>query len=195
MGRTRDVSKILTSNTSILSLASASTTYATKASTGVVLLNTTSFTTQTTVSVDNVFSSTYDNYLIRVNNLANSENAWTGIRMRVSGSDYSGATYRKQVLSASSTTLTGSRTLNDTSWNEVFYQNTSIPNFNSIEIQNPFLTEVTSAVSIGSLETAASTVGIMFWYGLNTTTSYDGFTLIPAGGNITGSVSVYGYNK
>ena len=64
MGRTRDVSKILTSNTSILSLASASSTYQTKASNALVLLNTTSFTAQNTVSVDNVFSAAYTNYKI-----------------------------------------------------------------------------------------------------------------------------------
>ena len=84
MGRTRDVSKILTSNTSILSLASASATYATKTSTGLNLIipstiantsgtasigtnGTVSFSGATTVSLNDVFSSTYMNYKIIIN--------------------------------------------------------------------------------------------------------------------------------
>ena len=79
MGRTRDVSKILTSNTSILTLASASTTYAPIAAGGLVQLipssatngtiaanGTVSFTSASIVSLDGIFSSTYEFYQINI---------------------------------------------------------------------------------------------------------------------------------
>ena len=93
MGRTRDVSKILTSNTSILTLASASSTYQTRASNALVLLNTTTFTTQSTVSINDVFSATYDSYFIIISTDGSTTAQTLGLRMRVSGLDNSSNNY------------------------------------------------------------------------------------------------------
>jgi hypothetical protein len=141
------------------------------------------------------FSATYDNYVIRFNNLASSVEDWASIRMRAAGVDDSGANYRQQSLQANNTTLTGARSVNNTSWLNVCYQNTSIPNVWTFEIQNPFLTEVTAALQTGAFETAGNINSFTIAYGVNTTTSYDSFSLIPASGLITGSMSVYGFNK
>jgi hypothetical protein len=175
--------------------ASMNTALGTKKA-GMVLLNTTSFSAVSSVSVPaNTFSATYDNYVVRFNNLSNSGNDYCGIRLRAAGVDDSGANYRRQVLDINGTAVGASRTVGSTSWLELTYQNTSIPNIWTLEIQNPFLTEVTTALSIGGIETAGNPLLLFRLYGLNTTTSYDAFTLIAASGTITGSISVYGFNK
>jgi len=166
------------------------------ASSGLTLINTTTFSGVSSVSVPaSTFSATYDNYLVRFNNLSSTVNEWAGIRLRAAGTDDSGANYRKQVLDVNGTSVSAARTLNSTSWLEVCYQNTSVPNMWTLEIQNPFLSEVTTALDIGGIESNASPVFLIRFFGINTTTSYDSFTLIAASGNITGSISVYGLSK
>ena len=175
--------------------ASMNTALGTKKA-GMVLINTTSFSAVASVSVPaNTFSATYDNYIVRFNNMANSGNDWINIRMRASGSDDSAANYRKQKLESSGASTTSSRSTGLTSWTEVAYQNTSVPSVCIFEIQNPFLAEVTSAVCSVGFQPDSNIISLYTTYGLNTTTSYDSFTAIAASGTITGSISAYGINK
>jgi hypothetical protein len=201
MGRTRDVSKILTSNTSILSLASASSIYQTKATAGFVFLNVTSFTTQSSISLNNVFSSTYTNYKIIVNLTDNSSNDGDILlKWRNSGTDSSSNYY---------TSYTGINTLASpgiinkvqdpaTVGHAIGKMDNSTKNSQHIviDVGNVFLSNFTRVVFSGFGSTDASN---LFSYngGGNhqVSQSYDGLTLISENGNITGSVSVYGYNK
>jgi hypothetical protein len=196
MGRTRDVSKILTSNTSILTLASASTTYATKASTGLTLINTTSFTGQSTVSIDNVFSATYERYLIKPN-VDGSANASLRLRLRVSGSDNTASNYRTQFIDASLTNLTASRSTGQTSFfaGRVFGDVANIYPFNHIELLNPFQSTYTTAHSISNDSVTGNLAFYNTTMNIDVTTSYTGFTIFPESGTFEGSVSTYGYNK
>ncbi len=148
-------------------------------------------------SVNDVFSATYNNYLILFNNLTMSSDGWMNMRMRVSAADETGANYRYQELSASSTTVAGARATGQTAWANINYAQTGNQNPNTLTIFNPFATSPTSIVSSqapvsnGNIEVFAKS------FGLNTTTSYTGFSFYPAsaGPTLTGSVSVYGYNK
>jgi hypothetical protein len=191
MGRTRDVSKILTSNTSILSLASASSTYQTIAKTGLIELtpltisvtggsgsiSTTgavSFTSASAVSLNNVFSSTYDNY-------------------RVSSSDDSTTNaYVRQRTNSNNTTISGFR--DTTTMYLLGYWNTTLVNTISMDVYNPFLATSTGlyATALTSSDGAQSQLNLATH---NQNTSYTGFTIFPDAGTITGTISVYGYNK
>jgi hypothetical protein len=162
---------------------------------GLVLLNTTSFSAVASVSLPaNTFSATYDNYLIRMNNLSSSTTAASSVRLRAAGSDDSGANYRRQTLVLNNTTISAEREISLTSWTFAFYAETSIPAFMEFEIQNPFLTEATSAFAKIGYEVSGTIKRIDGMFGINTTTSYDSLTVI-GGGNLTGSISVYGYSK
>jgi hypothetical protein len=201
MGRTRDVSKILTSNTSILSLASASSIYQTKATAGFVFLNVTSFTTQSSISLNNVFSSTYTNYKIIVNLTDNSSNDGDILlKWRNSGTDSSSNYY---------TSYTGINTLASpavinktqdpaTEGHAIGKMDNATKNSQHIviDVGNVFLSNFTRVVFSGFGSTDASN---LFSYngGGNhqVSQSYDGLTLISQNGTITGSFSVYGYNK
>jgi hypothetical protein len=195
MGRTRDVSKILTSNTSILTLASASTTYQTKASNALVLLNTTSFTTQSTASINNVFSATYTHYKIVTDFIHSGAGTGVAIRLRVSGSDDSSTNYRQQRLSISSTTVSAERTTSNTSWIDAAVAYSNQKNLNTFEIANPFEANTTTCYNFRGQDGLSSTQFSILYYAFIATTSFTGFSLIADNGTLTGSVSVYGYNK
>jgi hypothetical protein len=163
---------------------------------GLVLINTTSFSGVSSQSVNDVFSATYDNYMIKLNNCVSSGNTFLNLRFRVSGSDESGSQYFGQQLFAGGTSTSAFRSSSATSWLEVARLETTYQNIGTINIYNPFATKVTTGETV--VMTAGAAVGIdsAYWTrGLNTTTSYTGFSLLVASGNMTGSVSVYGFNK
>lgn len=159
---------------------------------GLVHIKTESFSGTASHSIDNVFSATYDNYKLLFNNITGID--WVAIRMRASGTDDSGANYRQQSNTSSSTTNTANRIVNQTSWTNVI-ELSGAGYSSGLEIANPFLTTTTMAGHITGGAMAGNPVLYSVDYGLNTSTSYDGFSLIPASGTITGSISVYGYKK
>jgi hypothetical protein len=206
MGRTRDVSKILTSNTSILSLASASTTYAPIAAGGLVLLNTTDVSGSSQANFDNCFNSTYDRYRVIISRLfASSAFTTLDMRLRSAGSnEASGSNFYKFqgnfVYSTGTTSGYGSN--GTTSISPLIY---SVPTDATdggqamivLEFENPFQARST----VGTFETYSYQVDTASrlsrrggWIHTNSA-SYDGFSLIPSSNTITGRVKVYGYRN
>jgi hypothetical protein len=162
---------------------------------GLVLLNTTSFSGVSSQSFNNVFSATYDNYEIVFNNVSGADQ-WISFRFRAAGSDDSTSNYMTQALGAVSTTVTGGRSSSLTNWPFVQYVTANANNnCHTFRISNPFATKGTSAFLTQSVNvTNSAAIEIAFrTLGLNTSTSYDGFTIF--GSSITGSISVYGFNK
>jgi|GEM_PF-5312196 len=177
-------------------LVPSSVTVGGTAATGSVsATGTITFGTATSVSVNDVFSATYDNYVIVLNGVLGDAGFLT-MRLRVAGSDESASQYFTQSIFAGGSSVSAARTSSATSWNEAFRIETAVQNLGMFYLYNPFKTIVTTAQS--SLTTAASGSGIDFTSygrGLNTTTSYTGFTITPATNSITGSISTYGFNK
>jgi hypothetical protein len=196
MGRTRDVSKILTSNTSILSLASASTTYATKVSTGLNLINTTSFSAQTTISINNVFNADYFAYKIIVYKDTVSTTNSLSFRLRASGVDLSSNTYNLvyNAVKSDNVVQTGFGTSTSVSiGGDAIATGMAL----TFDLTNPFRTVGKKNVHTyhsWSLASGLNSGLVNAWY-IDNTTSYDGLSLIASTGTITGNVSVYGYNK
>ena len=157
---------------------------------GMVLLNTTSFSGVASQSLNNVFSATYDNYRI-VCYLETTSIANLGIRLRVAGVDNSTASsYINQLINGASSGVTAQR-LVSSQWSEFIYINAS-SEINSFifDLQKPFLATQTAGQQQGGRDNNL-TIGQLRH---NQSTSYDGFTMIPSSGNITGKVSVYGYS-
>jgi hypothetical protein len=159
---------------------------------GLTLINTTSFSAVASQSVNDVFSAIYDNYKIIVTGLISSVEGMN-MRLRASGTDNSTASsYVRQTLNATSTTLVGGRATSNL-W-ELGGWDSTLVNTLVIDLFNPFAASATGF----SVDLLRSTSGayIQIANGThNQTVSYDGFTLIPGAGTITGSVSVYGYSK
>jgi hypothetical protein len=163
--------------------------------TGLTLINTTSFSGVSSQSFNNVFSATYDNYEIVFNNVSGADQ-WIAFRFRAAGSDDSTSNYMTQALGAASTIVTGGRSTSLTNWPFVQYVTANANNnCHTFRISNPFATKGTSAFLTQSVNvTNSAAIEIAFrTLGLNTSTSYDGFTIF--GSSITGSISVYGFNK
>ena len=172
--------------------ASMNTALGTKKA-GMVLLNTTSFSAVSSQSISDVFSTTYTNYLI-VSEITADAFRTINLRWRVSGADDSNANYAYQNISGSAGTISGSRSTGGT--NVLFgYADSSGRAGYTHEIFNPFATQRTTFIGRSPLFASTALENFSLVHAYAGTTSFTGFSLIPTAGNITGTVSVYGYNK
>lgn len=149
------------------------------------------FTSTNTTSIDNCFNSTYENYRIIIKVVgASPVNGQLRYRLRVGGADASGSNYNSQRLYAQSSSVGGSAETAQTS-GILGPENTSY-SFLSTDIYRPFLAASTGYSTVASYNQAY----IDNFSGAQTSaTSYDGITLFPDSGTITGEVWVYGYAK
>ena len=207
MGRTRDVSKILTANTSLLSLASASATYAPVAAGGLVQITPTSvsagatisstgtvtFTSQTSVSFNGVFSSTYDAYKVVYNTL-HSSNSGTTFRLRASGTDATSTAYEWQRLRATSTTVSTGYQGSQTSFDIIINASGTSYQLGEFTVYDPFKASATYLTTSNTYTVNSATIG-QIGGRHNVSTSYDGFTLTVDAGNMTGSIQIFGIRK
>jgi len=211
MGRTRDVSKILTANTSILTLASASATYAPIAAGGLVQLvpssvaatgGTATISTNGTVtlgsgissiSFNNVFSSTYQNYMITASELkGNGTGSYFGMRMRVNDTDNSSSNYKRVDLQSYSTTTATVSYINETRMLSLFsYDYNGNSDWSGLAyVYGP--QSSTAYTTVIAISTTGTNQNINS-YNTTVTTSYTGFTLITGGGTVAGGkISIYG---
>jgi hypothetical protein len=146
-------------------------------------------------SVNSVFTATYDNYYI-ICDISNFTGSDTDLRfrLRASGTDYTtGNHYIGNVSGTYPSTLGFSSTTGDTS-GYIGRGGSSTSNTFFATLSGPQLARNKQMV-VSSFRQFAS-------FGYNSTTStfptsssYDGFTLIPIAGNISGIVSTYGFNK
>ena len=186
--------------------------YQTKAATGLIKLiptsvavgsgsgtasasGTVTFTGASSVSLNDVFSATYNNYLIVIDDLVKSTSGGAGdiyLRLRVSGTDSTTGYYWGQQYSlfASDTAGTG-RLSNGSYFSAVGSNSDTVKVYSQTWLQNPFLAKTTGFQSIQSRHDAGA-----YAAGYNSaTTSYTGFSLVAAANNMTGTVSTYGFNK
>ena len=158
---------------------------------GLVLLNTQTFSAATSVSVNDVFSATYNHYVVKINIDSTTGAADLLFRYRVSGADNSTSNYKSRNILIGSTGSTSSYGSGTASFGYISANSGTTGSLATVQISNPFQTQRThyTASAIDDLYTL--TVGVAF----ADTTSFTGFTIYPSTGNMTGSVSVYGYNR
>ena len=156
-------------------------------------LGTVSFSGVSSLSLNDVFSSAYDTYVIRGSYVGSAANG-LDIRLRVGGADNSAANYERQLFNVNNASTSFTRLTGQTSYTNIMAYTTDYNGVNIVEIHRPFNTSPTLAISLGNTEGGATDVRAVNQYMKHTaSTSFTGFTLIPASGTITGSLSVYGY--
>jgi hypothetical protein len=163
---------------------------------GLVLVASASFTAQSSVSVDDCFTSEYDNYRIMVHVTGSSASQYINARLRASGVDDSASNYYNQLQEFNSTGSSFSRsTLSDF---RVGYSDATYP-FGpaSFDLMGPGLATKTAYLGMAAYtETAVGTIKARMHNCIHTTAAaYDGLSLIPSAGTFTGSLSIYGYRK
>lgn len=160
---------------------------------GLILLAKDTFTSVTSVSIDNVFSATYKQYKIIIN-ASGSTGANISMRLRVSGTDNSSANYGRQYLVGANTSVVGGRETSQTVWNGVGRVESGIKQTNILEVLNPFQSVTASALSGVTVYSSASLETVANVYNMSVTTSYTGFTISPGfdATTFTGTVTIYG---
>lgn len=154
-----------------------------------VPLNTTSFTSSTSVIISNVFSSTYDNYEVLIDYIA-AGNASGKFLLRNAGGDLSTAFYQTQRFDALGASISGFRDTNGTSGQFPDYgQNRSAI---QVKFYAPNLPRVTQWQANGSYNSTNTAPAINLAYGFyNENTQATGFRLSSTAA-LTGTLTVYG---
>jgi hypothetical protein len=166
---------------------------------GLVLLNTTSFTGVASQSINDVFSATYDNYKVVVSSgVSTNADRVISLRLRVGGADDSATAYRLcsnginasgSAVNSVSTSTTSFVLQTNAHYNDALFSAT-------FDVINPFAATDTniSGQSLGGNNTV--NFGLNINASFISETSFTGFSLLNSSGNFSsGKVSVYGYNK
>jgi hypothetical protein len=164
---------------------------------GLVAINSTTITTAGTVTVDNVFTSAFDNYVI-VLNVKNNANNDTGItfQFRNAGATIGGTAYSKNNIQSYGSTVAATGTNGTSNWNFGSVSQTSYSQ-TVATIGNPAVAK-SKALQFQNAhaQTAFSALDTNTGYGVNTTaTAYDGMILTVSGGTLTGTLKIYGYRN
>jgi len=157
---------------------------------GLVHINETTWSSSSSVNINNVFTSDYRFYRLIFDTTGASLGDAT-IRLRASGTDNTGTDYNQgfSSLTTANNTVTGASNV-ATSWN--FMKLNNVGNCSAaIDIYNP---QVSGANTMATCNWSGATsvlLGGYSWLFLNNTTSYDGLTI--AFTSSTGRVKIYGY--
>ncbi len=167
------------------------------ASSGLTLITSAAFSSQSSVQVNNAFSSTYANYLIQLNYNSADDNVIQFLQLGTSGTPYAGSDYSfvMGALSfyAGTASYNNTGSTGTTKWTYGGKVGSGGNNA-TIHIFSPFLSEKASFNSLtGGRNNNPETTSSMAGGGINTTTAYTDFTLTPNGGTLTGKYYVYGY--
>jgi len=171
----------------------------TAALSGLTLIRTESFTGVTSVSLNNVFSSLYDNYrvIIMAKSSTDANRTWA-IRVRNGLSDDSSASYNVMAQgiyrNGSLLNTTGTSVTSATILPNSYYMNEQ--GSVTFDFVNPFLTTRTHLLGLNVGVDSGHFFHQSWSTVVATFNSYDGFTVLNSSGNFTdGTISVYGYRK
>lgn len=143
------------------------------------------FTSSSTINVNDVFSTTYDNYVV-ITDYTGSTSDNLSIRFRVAGSDDTTSNYYTQNMYAESTTVAASL---NSAQNKATFGSLNVSRSSQKAIfLNPFKTLKSTVMIQGAFGLEIQLKTIFF----DDTTSFTGFSILPNSGNITGNVRVYG---
>jgi hypothetical protein len=164
---------------------------------GMVLLNTTSFSAVSSVSLPaDTFTTTYKRYRVMIK-CTSSAGADIDFRLRAAGTDATGTDYKAQTLEANNTTVSASRTSLNRWYVAGGYVGTTGESTSIFEVVNPAQTVKTQALTISSNDGLnAANIRVYLQASFHdVAASYDSGTIIPGSGTISGSVSVYAFNE
>ena len=157
---------------------------------GLVWIGNTSFSATSSVNVNDVFSTTYDNYRVIINATGAAGNGGY-LRLRVSGTD-STTNYQSQRVAGDGSSGVFDRAGSTYAFlGDISTQPSSIV----FDVFQPFLTTATNFTSVNSCNNSSGNqVTEILSAAHNASTSYTGFTFYSSNNN-TGTLSVYGYAK
>jgi|LakMenEpi03Aug12_release.lakeMendotaPanAssembly.Ray.scaffolds.fasta_scaffold448476_2 hypothetical protein len=162
------------------------------ANAGLVYITAGTASAAATLSINSCFTATYENYFLTWNGLTSANDVAVNIRFRASGTDASTG-YRyvqlQSYVGLASPSISGSNTATVIQVGNLSNQQTSF----EVWIYNPQLAKYTLARGTSTNIQSGGTIDAYTWNGfLYNTTAYDGITVYPASGTLTGTLRVYG---
>lgn len=157
------------------------------------------FTGVSSVALNGVFTSAYDNYRILFRPTTASTTQNITARLRVGGVDNSGAgTYRETAIYNNTSTTVASATGTATLW--YFNQQTSATYQEQAVYIADLFGPAIAATTIGVTQELNTTTTPLYQVYLTSimhtvSTAYDGLSLTASAGTMGGTISVYGYTK
>lgn len=159
---------------------------------GPVFIKEQSFSAVSTQTVSSCFSSTYRAYELVFTQLRGTNANALRLQLRAGSTTETGNVYISQEIAASSTTVTGGRSVATSS----AFIATHAPSLDTacvVRILNPGHAVTTSAITMTQYQFNTSVELYVIANSVNTTTAYDSFVLNAGAGTITGTVRVYGW--
>jgi hypothetical protein len=151
---------------------------------GMVLVASQSFSAVSSVSVNNCFTATYENYKVFCDFSVSSTPTMT-FRFRAAGVDASTGYFTSTNFAVgSSASAIGLGASNMTSSDRGVF---------SVDILAPMLARESHLVGLSGLN--AGYLGACASGALRNTSTYDGFSVIASTGNMTGTIRIYGYRN
>lgn len=154
----------------------------------------TTVTATNSVTVDNIFTSSYTNYLLLINYTINGAGQMR-IKLRTGGVAAS-TNYNFQTVEGNGTSLTTSTAASQTSY-LVGAFGSGLEAAANVQLFGPQLAKATTVMVGNTAANGAITVPLYEqWYGNHSTaTAYDGIEIFTSGTNWTGVYAIYGYSK
>ena len=177
------------------STASTGLKWATPASGGMTLISSAAFSASGAVNINSCFSATYENYKIIVNYTGASTNQAPKMRLRASGTDASGSDYSWGSNGSRSDSSAFQTPTNASSSFDFGRATSTAQNSSWFEFNRPFSAAYTMirGVYSGNDGTSAFYNNVGGYHSV--ATSYDGFSIFPASGTISGNYYIYGYSN
>jgi hypothetical protein len=174
------------------STASTGLAWATVGGGDLVRITKATFSGSSAVNIDNCFSSTYDFYVVQAQITGTSAGSYLYNRMRSGGTNNTASTYS----SVNTYVLWGAGSSGfdpaaSVSYGVCGYLRTTDQQAMDIRVMNPFVAQYTNWTNQMPDPTYKNDFG-----GIHATkTSFDGISIYPSGGTITGEINIYGYKK
>ena len=164
---------------------------------GMVLVGASTFSSASTVSINNCFTSAYENYVLFIRLTEASATSTISSRLRVGGTDASGGDYFWQDVSGFGSTAGAGQSSGQTAFSFGTVLNTGADRYAyRFDLYGPQLAVKTLGLYEGGYQNNG---GTYITNQINTvhtaSTSYDGISFYPSSGTITGTIRVYGYRN
>jgi hypothetical protein len=180
----------------IRDLAGAIETTVDSSPTGLIHINTTSFSAVASQSLDDVFTSDYENYFLTYTGIKTTSGTHS-LRFRTSGTDNSATSYHRAISGWETSTSTAQNLISGSQSSIIFGSSLNNGQFNfAFNIFRPQVSAWTIANLSGFASlTTGQALGLFGSSGFLANTVFDGISFILSAGTITGEIRVYGYRN
>jgi hypothetical protein len=161
---------------------------------GMTLINRTSFSAATVVTIDNLFTTSYDNYSLIID-ATGSADAGIQSQLRKGGVDTATAYFIAYMGLTSTGSTSGNSGANLTNFQAGVSQPSSRWSTSKFDIYNPKNVKQTTGNVAYNFFDGTNLIARSGSMLQNSTTDFDGIRFFPTSGNITGSITVYGIRK